>query len=88
MHVAICSGAPKCVVEELLKASKTRQTYLEKTAEGRLPIHIAIEKMADKDVIELLLKADTKKETIYEVFKGMVSVGAFPFLIKVIFSSF
>ncbi len=73
LHVAVNNGAPKEVIDELLKASKTRETYLQKTAEGRLPIHIAIERMADKSVIESLLKADIEKRSIYEEFKGLVS---------------
>ena len=47
--------------------------YLERTSDGRLPIHLAIERMADKSVIELLLNVDPEKETLYDEFKGMVS---------------
>ena len=66
------------VIQALLDVDT--KTVMEKTREGRLPLHIAVENKAPESVIDLLIRADDhRKESIYFDFKGMVRSKAFRF---------
>ena len=76
--------------EEVIQALLDVDTkiVMEKTREGRLPLHIAVENKAPESVIDLLIRAD--EESIKFEFKGMVrsKVSRFRFMSFGLFCSF